>query len=230
LKTPLILATRNPGKLRELRAMLADLPVEVLPLPDDAPDVPETAATFAGNAELKARGAWQATGDRRQATAIASERTAPPLTEPVSDPDPVACRLSPVAWVLADDSGLEVDALGGAPGVFSARYAGPGATDADNVAKLLEALRGMPDEARIARFRCSLALLAPDGCLRSVDGVCEGRIAHAPRGTGGFGYDPVFLLPDRGLTVAELPPEEKNRISHRGQALARAVELLRGLL
>jgi XTP/dITP diphosphohydrolase len=143
---------------------------------------------------------------------------------------PVACRLSPVAWVLADDSGLEVDALGGAPGVFSARYAGPGATDADNVAKLLEALRGMPDEARIARFRCSLALLAPDGCLRSVDGVCEGRIAHAPRGTGGFGYDPVFLLPDRGLTVAELPPEEKNRISHRGQALARAVELLRGLL
>jgi XTP/dITP diphosphohydrolase len=142
----------------------------------------------------------------------------------------VACRLSPVAWVLADDSGLEVEALGGAPGVHSARYAGPGGSDADCVAKLLRELQGVPDEARTARFRCAIALLAPDGRLWIDEGVLEGRITHAPRGANGFGYDPVFLLPNRGLTTAELPPEEKNRISHRGQALAKAVKRLRGLL
>jgi XTP/dITP diphosphohydrolase len=125
---------------------------------------------------------------------------------------------------------LEVDALTGAPGVHSARYAGPDATDAANVAKLLAALRGVPDEARTARFRCVLALLAPDGRLWTVDGVCEGRIAHAPRGEHGFGYDPVFLLPALGRTMAELPPDQKNRISHRAQALTKARDLLQRLL
>jgi XTP/dITP diphosphohydrolase len=227
VKTPLLLATRNAGKLRELQAMLADLPVEVLPLPDDAPEVPETAATFAGNAELKAGAARG--GVKREASGV-SKDVRVPAERVVTPAGAHASRLTPHAWILADDSGLEVDALGGAPGVYSARYAGPGATDAANVAKLLEALRGVPDEVRTARFRCVIALLAPDGRLWTVDGACEGRIAHEPRGSGGFGYDPVFLLPDRGLTMAELPPEEKNRISHRAQALAKAMELLRGLL
>jgi XTP/dITP diphosphohydrolase len=228
-KTPLILATRNPGKLRELQALLADLPVEVLPLPADAPEVAETADTFAGNAELKARAA-QATGDRRQATVGAADTEGDSVEWLAPAANPVACRLSPVAWVIADDSGLEVDALGGAPGVHSARYAGPGGSDADCVAKLLAELQGVPDAARTARFRCAIALLASDGRLWIDEGVLEGRITHAPRGTNGFGYDPVFLLPERGLTTAELDPEEKNRISHRGQALAKAVERLRRFL
>jgi XTP/dITP diphosphohydrolase len=216
MKRRLILATRNPGKLREIRALLADLPWEVVPLPDDAPEVEETAGTFAGNAELKARAAAreQGTGDRGQ-------RTADPC--PLF---PVSCSLP---WVLADDSGLEVDALGGAPGVLSARYAGPGASDAACVAKLLAELRGVPDEARTARFRCAMALLAPDDRLWLVEGTIEGRITHAPRGQNGFGYDPVFLVPELGLTTAELPPEEKNRISHRATALARVIELLRSI-
>jgi XTP/dITP diphosphohydrolase len=214
-KTPLILATRNPGKLRELQALLADLPVEVLPLPADAPEVAETADTFAGNAELKARAA-QATGDRRQATVGAADTEGDSGEWLAPAANSVACRLSPVAWVIADDSGLEVDALGGAPG--------------DCVAKLLAELQGVPDAARTARFRCAIALLASDGRLWIDEGVLEGRITHAPRGTNGFGYDPVFLLPERGLTTAELDPEEKNRISHRGQALAKAVERLRRFL
>ncbi len=194
---PLLMATRNPGKLRELRALLAELSVELRPLPDDAPEVEETADTFAGNAELKAR---------------------------------AAAAANPGVWVLAEDSGLEVDALGGAPGVYSARYAGVGAGDAACVAKLLQALDGVPDEARTARFRCVAALLAPDGRLWIETGSLEGRITHAPRGSYGFGYDPVFLLPDRGMTTAELAPEEKNRISHRALALAKVADRLRGLL
>jgi len=127
-------------------------------------------------------------------------------------------------WALADDSGLEVDALGGAPGVRSARYAGPAAADAANVARLLEALRGVTD--RRARFRCVLALANPDGSTLTASGVLEGEIAQAPSGTGGFGYDSVFRLPDRGCTVAELTFEEKQRISHRARAAAALLELL----
>ena len=127
-------------------------------------------------------------------------------------------------WALADDSGLEVDALGGAPGVRSARYAGPGATDADNVARLLEALGDRSD--RSARFRCVLALAGPDGATLTATGTLEGEIARAPAGTFGFGYDPVFLLPARGLTVAQLPFAEQQRISHRARAAAALLEIL----
>ena len=124
-------------------------------------------------------------------------------------------------WTLADDSGLEVDVLGGAPGVFSARYAGEGAGDSANNARLLRELEGLDD--RRARFRCVLALAAPDGRVWTVEGRCEGRIARAPSGAGGFGYDPLFH-PDGGTcSFAELPPGEKNRISHRARALAAAV-------
>jgi len=122
---------------------------------------------------------------------------------------------------IADDSGLEVDALEGAPGVSSARYAGPGATDAANVEKLLAVLRGVPDSERAARFQCLMVYLrhAHDATPVIAQGTWEGRIGEAARGKNGFGYDPVFFVPTHGCTSAELPPEEKNRLSHRGQAL-----------
>jgi XTP/dITP diphosphohydrolase len=130
-----------------------------------------------------------------------------------------------VAWraqvaALGDDSGLEVVALGGAPGVRSARYAGDGATDATNVAKLLSVLRDVPARARQAAFRCALALASPDGEVVEVEGRCDGTIAFAPRGNGGFGYDPVFIDAATGRTFAELAADEKNARSHRGRALA----------
>jgi len=119
---------------------------------------------------------------------------------------------------LADDSGLEVDALDGEPGVYSARYAGPGATDEDRYRKLLEVMASVPDDRRTARFVCVVALALPGGEVYVARGTVEGRIGHGPRGSGGFGYDPVFVLPD-GRHMAELPAEEKNAISHRGRAL-----------
>ena len=124
---------------------------------------------------------------------------------------------------IADDSGLEVDALDGAPGIHSARYAGTPADDQANLKKLLEAMRDVPDLGRSARFRCVIVYLkhAKDPAPLVTEGVWEGAILRAPKGTNGFGYDPVFLVPDRGCSSAELPPEEKNRLSHRGQALAR---------
>lgn len=160
-----------------------------------------------------------------------------PLPEVVEDADTFAgnalkkartlCDASGL-WTLADDSGLEVDALDGAPGVYSARYAGEGAGDAANNARLLRELDGVED--RRARFRCVLALAAPDGRDWTVEGRCEGRIAHAPSGTGGFGYDPLFH-PDGGTrSFAELTPAEKNRISHRARALAAAAREWQALL
>jgi XTP/dITP diphosphohydrolase len=177
------LATANPGKLRELRAILSDIPAEWVAV---APGVEEDGQTYHENAARKACAVARATG----------------------------------GWALGEDSGIEVDALGGRPGVWSARFAGPHATDEERNRKLLELLRGVPAQQRTARYRAAVVLAAPDGSVRThAEGVCEGRIAEAPRGTGGFGYDPVFWLPERGVTMAELPPEEKNRISHRARAL-----------
>ena len=185
----IVVASKNPDKLREVEAVLARLgpPVEVV---DDAdwPDVAETADDLEGNALLKARAAAAATG----------------------------------LAAIADDTGLEVEALGGAPGVYSARYAGPRATYAENVAKLLAELEGVAD--RRARFRTVVAFVTPDGREATVEGVLEGRITTEPRGEGGFGYDPVFEVD--GRTLAELSEEEKNRISHRARALRRLAELL----
>ncbi len=193
----LLLATRNSGKLRELRALLADLPLECLSLADVgiATDIPETGASLIENAILKARGYADLSG----------------LT------------------TLADDSGLEVDALGGEPGVHSSRWAGPGATDADRIRKLLERLRGVPPQGRRARFRAVAAIATPDGRLYTTEGTLEGFIADRPKGSGGFGYDPVFLVPDLGKTVAELDPETKNRISHRARAIQAARPILEQL-
>jgi XTP/dITP diphosphohydrolase len=127
---------------------------------------------------------------------------------------------------LADDSGLEVDALGGEPGVRSSRYAGDSATDQDRVDFLLNKLKGVPQPKRSARFRCVIAIARPGGTVETVEGTCEGYIALEPRGSNGFGYDPVFFLPEYGRTIAELPPEIKNRISHRGRAAVQARAML----
>jgi XTP/dITP diphosphohydrolase len=131
---------------------------------------------------------------------------------------------------LADDSGLEVDGLDGAPGVYSARYAGEGAGDEANRQRLIAELARVPEAERTGRFRCAIAVALPDGTVETVEGACEGRLITEPRGTEGFGYDPLFLLPGRGRTLAELPLAEKNRISHRAQATARALPVLRRML
>ena len=187
----LVFATNNAHKLREVRQMLPP-GVEIKSLSEigcDA-DIPETAPTLEGNAELKAR--------------YVSER--------------FGCD------VFADDTGLEVEALGGAPGVFSARYAGPGHDSAANMARLLREMEGKND--RRARFRTVIALVR-DGKLRTVEGIVNGRIATEPHGTDGFGYDPVFI-PDEadGRSFAQMTADEKNAISHRGRAMAALMEIL----
>ncbi len=184
----LVLATRNPGKIRELKALLDDLDLQVKSLSDfpDAPEVIETGTTFFENAFQKAREIAMATGH----------------------------------LAMADDSGLEVDALDGAPGVYSARYAGPKATDEENIKKLLEELKDVPLERRTARFRCVIVVYHPSGHWFKAEGTWEGLIALEPRGEGGFGYDPVFLIPELGKTAAEIPQEFKNKLSHRAKALA----------
>lgn len=127
---------------------------------------------------------------------------------------------------LADDSGLEVDALGGEPGIHSARYAGTGASDKERYRLLLEKLREVPWEERTARFRCVIAVATPGGQVHTAEGICEGIIAFAPKGEHGFGYDPIFYLQEYGKTMADLPPETKNKISHRARAVQRAREIL----
>lgn len=131
---------------------------------------------------------------------------------------------------LADDSGLEVDALGGDPGVRSNRFAGPDASDRDKYLLILDLLKGVPDEKRTARFRAAVAIATPEGETVVVEGKCEGVIAREPSGEGGFGYDPIFFIPSAGKTMAELDSEEKNAISHRGEALCAAKKVLRELL
>jgi XTP/dITP diphosphohydrolase len=130
---------------------------------------------------------------------------------------------------LADDSGLEVDALGGEPGIRSNRYAGPNKSDADRIVFLLDKLRGVPRDQRTARFRCSIAVAEPGGNVHECEGTCEGLIEFAPRGTHGFGYDPIFYFVELGATMAELPAKTKNKVSHRGQAAQQAREILLAL-
>jgi len=187
----IVAATRNAGKMVEMRRLLAGLPLELVGL-DEYPDLvlpPETGATYHANARIKALGVTHATG-------LPS---------------------------FGDDSGLEVDALGGAPGVLSARFDGEHGTPGSRNRKLLGLLEGVPDERRSARFRAVVVLAEPDPSGSIVEhhfeGVFEGRIALETAGEAGFGYDPVFLVPHLGLTVASLDPESKDELSHRGQAL-----------
>jgi XTP/dITP diphosphohydrolase len=189
----LVVATQNAGKIRELRQLLAGLPVTLVSAEEaKLPDVEETGSTFEANALLKARSAAERTG----------------------------CA------ALGEDSGIEVDALGGEPGIYSSRFAGPDANDEDRNRLLMERLSGTPETERTCRYRSAVALVLPDGREWVCEGRCEGRIGVEPRGENGFGYDPIFYLPDRGRTMAELPPEEKNAISHRGRALAAMRALL----
>jgi XTP/dITP diphosphohydrolase len=200
----ILVATTNPGKVRELRALLGD-EVEWKSLAEfpGIEEVQEDGATFAENARKKALGYAKATG----------------------------------LWTLADDSGLVVDALGGAPGVNSARFSGekgPGEdrriVDRRNMEKLLSLLQGVPSEKRTARFVCCLCLASPKEILVETQGSVEGLITDEPAGTGGFGYDPIFLVPQLGKTVAQLDDREKNAISHRGNAMRKLKPLLAKLL
>lgn len=189
MKPQVILATGNPGKLREYRSLLRGLPLEVVPQSQyDVAQLEETGQTFIENALLKARHAAEIT-----------HRAA-----------------------IADDSGIEVAALNGAPGIYSARFAGPNSTDADNNNKLLMRMDGLEGAHRRANFRCVIVYLRHSGDPAPViaEGVWQGLILTAPRGVGGFGYDPVFFDPDKAATGAEIDPVEKNRISHRGRAAA----------
>ena len=195
----LVVATRNQGKMREYRQLLADWPVELISL-DDAGvtgDVDETGDTFLANARLKA-----------------SEYA----------------RLSNLT-TISDDSGLEVHALGGDPGVYSARYGGDACqSDADRLALLLENLDGLPWEQRVARFRCVTAIAAPGGAvIGTVVGSVAGMIQFKPEGEHGFGYDPVFHLPSLGQTIAQVPLEIKNRVSHRADAARKAHRVFQNL-
>jgi XTP/dITP diphosphohydrolase len=184
----LLLASANQGKLREVRTILAGLPVELVGLAEaglgEPPEVEETGDTFLENALLKGRAYADWSG----------------------------------MAAVADDSGLEVDALGGAPGVRSARYAGPGAGDQANLDKLLTALAGVSPERRTARFRCAAVLVDPAAGEWHAEAAWEGRILDAPRGSGGFGYDPVFLPDGWETTSAEVDQATKDAASHRGQA------------
>jgi XTP/dITP diphosphohydrolase len=190
----LVAATRNPGKLAEIRGLLSRLDVTVRALDDypGAPEPEETGAAFRENAVIKAVAAASFTGE----------------------------------VAVADDSGLVVDALGGAPGVMSARYGGSGLSDQGRYERLLAEMERVPDAERTARFACVVAVALPDGSVSSAEGVVEGAIARAPRGTGGFGYDPVFFIPELGMTFGELPPATKNSMSHRARALAGAEPLI----
>jgi len=192
----LVIATTNPHKVEEFRAILADLPYTLISLADLGvmQDVEETGDTFAANAILKAVAYADLTG----------------------------------LLALADDSGLEIDALNGEPGIYSARWAGADVSYEDRHRILLVRLADVPAEQRTARYRCAIAIAqpAPHGLYGVVEGTLEGRIADAPAGTGGFGYDPIFYLPDQRRTVGQMSAEEKHRISHRARAAAKARALL----
>jgi XTP/dITP diphosphohydrolase len=195
--TKLLIATNNPGKQREYEDLLA-----ALALPVELTFPAEEGLSL----DVVESGATFEENARIKAVAYAQ-----------------ASGL----LTLADDSGLQVDALGGAPGVHSARYAGPGASDVERYRKLLAELEGVPRDRRSARFCCVVAIAQPGGRVDTRTGVCEGKIGLAPRGEHGFGYDPVFIVASSGArTMAELEPEEKNRISHRARALWAARPLL----
>ena len=189
----IVIASRNAHKVREIRAICADWPVEwVTHEQVDWPDVEESGSTYLENALRKAR-------------AVAETTELP---------------------ALADDSGIEVDALGGGPGPRSARYAGRNATDEENLRALLRAIAGVPRSGRTARYRAIAVLAWPKGPVVQAEGVCEGVLRSKPRGSGGFGYDPIFEPAGWDRTMAELTPTQKDRISHRGRALRWLHDLL----
>ncbi len=193
-----VLATRNDHKIRELGRICADWPVTWMTLRD-----PEAA----GAPEVEETGETYLENAVLKASAVATALGAP---------------------AIADDSGIEVDALAGRPGPRSARFAGEGATDAENLQALLSSLKGVPSGGRTARYRCVAAVAFPDGEPVTAEGVCEGVVIGSPKGRGGFGYDPVFVPVGWDVTMAELTDEQKDRISHRGRAFRALRDLLEG--
>ena len=190
-----VLASENPGKLREMNELLNSLDIEVLPQSHFAvPEVAETGLSFVENSIIKARNA----------------------------------ALHTNLPAIADDSGLEVDVLAGAPGIFSARYAGDSASDEENLELLIEMVKGTNEERPAARFQCSIVFLrnAEDAMPIIAQGTWNGHIVTTPKGDSGFGYDPVFYVPTHLCTSAELEPAEKNKISHRGQAMQELIDKL----
>lgn len=192
--TRLLIATKNPAKVREYSRLLQGIPYEIVTLAEEGiyQVVDETGETLEENATLKAKS--------------------------------YACQSN--LLTLADDSGLEVDALGGEPGVLSARFAGEGASDNERIDYLLAKLTGIPWEERTARFRCIIAIASPQGEVELCQGECRGIIAFEPKGENGFGYDPIFYLHRLEKTMAELTMDEKNEVSHRGQAVRKACRVL----
>ncbi|MEJ2719158.1 MAG: XTP/dITP diphosphatase [Deltaproteobacteria bacterium] len=195
LPDKVLIATRNPGKVKEIRDLVRGTPMVFLSLADidDVPDVIEDGDSFEANALKKAREVARATG----------------------------------MTILADDSGLCIEALGGRPGVQSARYGGEGASDEEKCRRILAEMHHVPEESRRATFVCVLALVFPDGEEHLFRGECEGRITREPRGRAGFGYDPIFYFEQAGCTFAEMDRQEKNKVSHRGRALAAFADYVR---
>ena len=196
----IVLASRNKGKIRELHELLAESGIAAEVL---------SLADFPELPEIEEDGATFQENAMKKATIVTA-----------------ATGLI----TLADDSGLEVDVLGGQPGVMSARFAGSHGNDRANNALLLDKLQGLAESHRTARFRCAIAIAAPDGMIETCDGFCEGVIGFAPKGEGGFGYDPLFFIPEQGMTMAELPEGIKNRISHRAKAMQKAIAIIPGFL
>ncbi len=197
-RSEVIVATRNRGKMREVREALRGLDLRIHALSDfsDVPEIEENGKTFVENALKKAR-----------------------------------CYSKYFGKVtLADDSGLEVDSLKGMPGIYSARYAGEKASGQENNRKLLREMEGVPISKRGARFRCVIAVVSPDGREVLAEGSCKGRIGFGEKGRRGFGYDPLFVLPNHGKTMAELSLEEKNKVSHRGKALKKIRKIIQSFL
>jgi XTP/dITP diphosphohydrolase len=193
IKSPklLVVATGNPGKLKEMQAYLGDFDLKLQLKPEEL-EIEETGETFMANARLKASEVAKLTGE----------------------------------WAIADDSGLAADALNGRPGVYSARYA---PTDRERIDRLLQELGDTTN--RKAQFICALAMARPDGSIAlEVEGVCQGEIIHIPRGSGGFGYDPIFYVEAEKMTFAEMPPETKRSLSHRGKAFQALLPELKKLL
>ena len=194
----IVFATGNQDKMREIREILSDLDMEIVSMEEAGVymDVNESGTSFSENAQIKATVIAQELQDRNQ---------------------------QKETIVMADDSGLEVDYLHKEPGIYSARYLGKDTSYTEKNNTIIERLHGVPDEKRTARFVCAMAAVMPDGTILSTNESMEGQIGYEISGQNGFGYDPIFFLPEFGKTAAELSEEEKNRISHRGKAL-RAIE------
>ncbi len=200
--TKIVFATSNEHKMEEIRMILKDLDAEIVSMKEAGihVDIEEDGTTFEENAQIKAKAVHEKTKE------MSAYRK---------------------AIVLADDSGLEIDALGGEPGIYSARYMGKDTPYEQKNQHLLERLKGVPEEERTARFICAVAAVFPDGSSEVVRGTMEGIIADAPAGENGFGYDPIFYLPSYGCTSAELAPKQKNEVSHRGEGLRKMCALLK---